>query len=517
MKKNAFVKGALILIIFNLIGKVIGAVYRLPLAKIVGSVGMGQYQLTFPLYCLILTISTSGMPVAISKLVAGFNTEKRFRDSRKLLGVSVLYLSLISLIGAMIVVFGSKLISTLQGNPEAYVCYYAIAPAILFVGVLSAFRGYFQGNLMMFPTAFSGVIEQICKLVFGLFLANRFSVFGTEYAVVGALLGISISEFFACFFLIVCYIVYSRKNKINKFENCLSCRVLSRRLFGLAVPMTLGGLVAPITSMVDSVLVVNLLMFSGFSNTEATMLLGLQSGVVEPLVNLPVIVSVAISTALLPNLSAHLVSGSQEKIKNMVEKAYQICLSISIACFICFVIFGEQILSFLYGGSFDNLELTISVKLLFLGGVNIIFLSLVQVSSGVLQALGYQKEPIKSLLVGCVIKIVFDVALILIKPLNIYGAILSGGVCYLVVLLMDYKKIREKTGAKILSSYFHVSIQAAFVCMFAFFSNKLFKFIFSGTTAMFLAGILAVAVFAITYYAFFLNKEKDYEITLQKN
>ena len=517
MKKNAFVKGALILIVFNLLGKVIGAVYRLPLTKVVGSVGMGQYQLTFPLYCLILTISTSGIPVAISKLVSGFNTQRRFRDSRKLLGVSLIYLTLISFIGAVIVVFGSRLISTLQGNPDAYVCYYAIAPAILFVGVLSAFRGYFQGNLMMFPTAFSGVVEQVCKLVFGLWLASKFAVFGIEYAVVGALLGISISEFFACLFLIVCFILHARKNKVDKLEQCLSCKMLSRQLFSLAVPMTLGGLVAPITSMVDSLLVVNLLMFSGFSNTDATMLLGLQSGVVEPLVNLPVIVSVAISTALLPSLSGYLVSNSKDKIKSLVEKAYQICLSISIACFICFIIFGEQILSFLYGNNFDLSEINISVKLLFLGGVNIIFLSLVQVSSGVLQALGYQKEPIKSLLFGCVIKIIFDVALILIKPLNIYGAILSGGVCYLVVLLMDYKKIKQVTGANILSSYFYISIQASFVCLFAFFSNKLFRYIFSGTTAMFLAGILAISVFAITYYVFFMQKEKNYEITLQKN
>ena len=78
MKNKVFVKGAVVLILCNLIGKVIGAVYRLPLARIVGGVGMGQYQLTFPLYCLILTISTSGMPVAISKLVAEYNSKNRF-------------------------------------------------------------------------------------------------------------------------------------------------------------------------------------------------------------------------------------------------------------------------------------------------------------------------------------------------------------------------------------------------------------------------------------------------------
>jgi len=273
MKKNLFFKGAIVLIISNLIGKVIGAVYRLPLAKIVGGVGMGQYQLTFPLYCLILTISTSGIPVAISKLVAEYNSQKRFNDSKKLLKTSIVYLSLISLIGALIVVFGAKIIAKWQGNIDTYICYYGIAPAILFVGVLSAFRGYFQGNLTMFPTAVSNLIEQVLKLFFGLYMANRLIVYGSEYAVFGALVGISISELFALVYLVVSYLIYSKKHKFEDKNEVKTYRFLSRQLMNLAVPITLGGLIAPLTSMVDSFLVVNLLMFMGYSNSSATMML----------------------------------------------------------------------------------------------------------------------------------------------------------------------------------------------------------------------------------------------------
>lgn len=512
MKNKVFVKGAIILILCNLLGKVIGAVYRLPLAKIVGSVGMGQYQLTFPLYCLILTISTSGIPVAISKLVAEYNSKNQRYDAKKLLKTSILFLTIISLIGSVLVVLGAKLIAGWQGNAGGYICYYGIAPAILFVGVLSAFRGYFQGNLLMFPTAISGLVEQVIKLVFGLYFASEFIVYGTQYAVFGALLGVSISELFAFVFLLITYLAYSKKHHIDKDLNALSYKEHSKRLMMMSVPVTFSSLIAPITTMIDSFLVVNLLMIAGFSNENATMLLGLQSGVVEPLVNIPVIISVSISAVILPSVSGLVAkhnNTSSKEVKGLIEKAYQICLSISLACFVCFIIFGKQALNFLYGTSFDKMEILTGTKLLFLGAINIVFLSLVQVTSGILQGLGEQKFTIKSLLAGSSVKLGLDVALLLIPKINIFGAVISGGACYVLVFWLNYKKIKKLTKATVKESVFYIAIQQVLVCMFAYFANVLFRSVFGDVTSLFLAGIIAVSVFMVTYYVFFVLKEKE--------
>lgn len=518
MKNKAFVKGAVVLILCNLIGKVVGAVYRLPLARIVGSVGMGQYQLTFPLYCLILTISTSGMPVAISKLVAEYNSKNRFQDSRRLLKTSILFLSLISLIGSVLILLCAKPIATLQGNPGAYICYYGISPAILFVGLLSAYRGYFQGCLLMFPTAISGLIEQMVKLVAGLYFAGKLIAYGVEYAVFGALIGVSLSELVAVLFLAFSYLIYSKKHRVVKDGEIYNFKTHSKRLMALSVPVTFSSLIAPITSMVDSFLVVNLLMFVGFSSDKATTLLGLQSGVVEPLVNIPVIISVSISAAILPNVSSLVAkhnSSSSAEVKSLIQKAYQICLSISVACFVCFIIFGKQALNFLYGKSFDVGELSTSTKLLFFGAVNIVFLSLVQVTTGILQGIGEHKYTVKSLLAGSGVKIGLDIALLLVRVINIYGAVISAGACYLVVLSLNYKKVKKITGANIKESVFYVVIQAALVCLCAYFANLLFVPIFGDVVSMFIAGILAVSVFAVTYYVFFISKENDSEKALK--
>lgn len=506
MKKKTFLKSAVLLIICNLIGKVIGAVYRIPLANILGGEGMGQYQLTFPLYCLILTVSTSGIPVAISKLVAEYNIQKRFNDAKKLLIISTLILTAFSIFGAVLVVLLAKFISEIQGNPQTYICYYGIAPAIVFVGLISAFRGYFQGNLIMFPTAISNLIEQVSKVAVGLVLAKKLSVFGTEFAVLGALIGISVSEFFACIFLLVCNIFHSRKKKISSTLGSNSYKLLTKQLFSISVPITIGGLITPITSIVDSMLVVNILMFIGFSSSMATTMLGLQSGIVEPLINLPVVVALSISTVLLPNLSSLKVENKTEKIKEMIEKAFQITLSISIACAICYVIFDYQILSFLFGRSLTQSEILLSQKLLLLGSFNVIFLSLVQVSAGILQGLGETKYPVKTLFLGCVIKVALNFVLLSIPTINIVGAVISASICYLVVFILNYRKIRILTGISIKNAYFYISIQACFVCFFAYFTNLLCLMLVGETMSMFIAGGLALIVFFVSYHSFFVGE-----------
>ncbi len=521
MKNRAFLNGAIILVVFNLLGKVIGSVYRISLATVLGAGGMGQYQLVFPLYCLILTIATSGMPASISKLVAEFNEKNRFNDSKKLLGISTIILSLISLIGAAVIVLGAKFISGFQGNENAYICYYGIAPAVVFVGVLSAFRGYFQGNLQMFPTAISGLIEQIFKLGCGIYLSTTLSVYGTEYAVFGALLGISASEFFAFLFLLGCFIFRKKSKQKQGITGSYSRKFLSRSLLSQAVPMTLGGLVLPVTNMVDSFLVVNLLMLTGMASAGATSLLGIQAGVVEPLVNLPVTIAVSLAVVLLPNISSLNARSETEQVKHLISKVFQITLSISICCALCFIVFGGQALTFLYGKSFTPNELIMATKLLILASINIILISLVQISASVLQGLNMSKHTVKSLLIGCVAKVVLEVALILTPGVGIFGATLSGGVCYLIVLALNLKRIKKITGVRVTDGYFYVSIQSCLVAVCAYAGNYLCGFVFSQTISLFVAGGMSVLVFAVSYFVMFIKKHKpkpqETDAKLQEN
>ncbi len=505
MKNKAFVKGVAILVVFSLIGKMIGALYRIPLARIIGGEGMGQYQLIFPLYCLILTISTSGMPVAISKIVAELGEQKRFSDAKAVLKISLVVLFFVSLICSGLVFLLAKQISHFQGNDEIYICYYAIAPAIVFVGLMSALRGFFQGNLNMFPSAISSLTEQIAKLVFGLYFANKLISFGVVYAVFGAVLGITISEFLALFVLVLFYIFRRRKRFVDGLKP-LGKRELTAKMLRISLPVTLGGLISPATSMIDSFLVVNLLMFISFSSAQATALLGLQSGVVEPLVNLPIVIAVSTSVALLPSLSKLTASGDKESQNNLISRTFEMTLSISLTAGVCFVIYGRQVLDFLYGGSFSSAELLISTKLLFLSVINVLSLSLVQVSSSVLQALGQASQTVKSLAVGCALKIALNVCLVIIPQINILGVVISGGVSFLVVFAMNYRKIKKLTGVKIFSLGAGLAIQQVLIATIAFSTNTLFKLILSDVTALIFSGLITILMFISTYYVFFVYR-----------
>lgn len=502
MNTKGFVKGAMVLVVFNLIGKILGAVYRIPLANLLGPVGIGKYQLVFPLYSLLLSISVSGIPVAISKLVAEYNGRGRYGDTKKLLKLANLYLCIVSLLAVSFIIIFSKGIAKIQGNPEIYLCYYAIAPAVLFVGILSVYRGYFQGNLNMLPTAISNIVEQVGKLIFSLYFASVFVRKGVVFGVFGALLGISVSELLALVFLAVYYLFYRNKNKSK--TSLLSRKEISKQLLGTAIPITIGGLMSPVTAIIDSLLVINLLIFSGFGSEQSTMLLGLQSGIVDPIINIPIVISISISASLLPNLAKAYASGEKLEVKALIEKAMQITLSVSLVCAISFVIFGKQILMFLYGASLDKSQLLVSTKLLFLGGINLLFLSLVQVSSGILHGMGKQVFTVKTLLVGSVIKIILTIILVSVKNINILGAMVSGGISYLVVFLLNYKQIQKESLARLSNVMFGVVVQSCFVCLFAYFSNMLFKMVLGGSVALFAGGIVSVIIFLVTYYTLFL-------------
>ena len=506
--KNGFVKGAVVLVIFNLIGKVLGAIYRIPLANLLGLEGMGEYQLIFPLYSLLLAVSTSGIPVAMSKLVAEYNSQNRKKDSRRLLWSAVFYLAIISFICSAIVVFGAKLIAGLQGNKGIYFCYYGIAPAIFFVGLLSAFRGYFQGNLVMMPTAISGLVEQSSKLFFGLFFASRLLKYGVSFGVLGALIGISISELFALIFIFLYYIFLRKKNNIKTEQGVSTYSTLSKQLLSMALPITFGGLAYPIVSIIDSVLVVNLLMNIGYSSTVATAMYGIEFGVVDPLINIPIIIAVAVSSSILPNISKVSAIGDKQEQKRLVEKALQITLSVSLACAICYVVFGKQILSFLYGGTLTTETLKMATILLFLGCINLIFMSLVQVSSGILQGLGKHKNAASAIGFGALIKVVLTIVLVGNPRVNIYGVMISGGVSYLAVFVANYLRIKKETSLKLQNIYFGVSIQECAVCLVAFFSNYFLGLVFGGNIALFGGGFIAVMIFAVSYYILFVLKSK---------
>ncbi|UKI13635.1 MAG: oligosaccharide flippase family protein [Clostridiales bacterium] len=203
MKRRTMTGNAALLSVFSIIAKVISALYRVPLTSVLGAEGMGMYQLVFSIYALILALTTGGIPVAVSRLTSENNALKK--DSR-----IVLKNALLSVVGTSVVLAAflcvlSGFVARIQGNEGVKSGYYVIAPAVVFVGALSMFRGWFQGNNDVIPTAVSGLFEQVFKLAFGLTLAKILSKYSVIYGVIGALSGVMISEFVALIYIVITY------------------------------------------------------------------------------------------------------------------------------------------------------------------------------------------------------------------------------------------------------------------------------------------------------------------------
>ncbi|MEG1859954.1 MAG: oligosaccharide flippase family protein, partial [Christensenellaceae bacterium] len=205
-QKN-FVKGAAILAIAGLIVKIIGAFFRIPLTNVVGTEGMGYYQLAYPVYSLLLVVSTAGLPTAISKLVSERVAKDDYEGAHYTFQIAWRVLAILGVITAILMFFLSGTIAKVQSTPPAIYSLMAISPALFFVSILSAYRGYFQGLQYMVPTAISQIVEQVGKLGIGLFVAYLFlSITGKpEMGAAGALIGVSCSEAISLLYMMIVY------------------------------------------------------------------------------------------------------------------------------------------------------------------------------------------------------------------------------------------------------------------------------------------------------------------------
>lgn len=505
--KNGFARGAITLCVFLMVGKVIGAVYRLPLTYILGSEGIGIYQMIFPLYSLLLTISSSAVPQALSKLISEKQAKGDHVGAKQIFRVATIWLIIFSFVCTAIILIACMPISRMQGNAQSYICYLGIAPSIIFVGVISAYKGYFQGQENMVPSGVASLIEQVVKMVAGLLLAYLFMPNGVLFGVFGALLGVSISEFVAAIYLAVRYIITKPPRKI--VTNGLNFKSCSKALLSICLPVTLGALILPLVQFIDSGLVVKLLTMSGYSQQEATSLFGLSSGAVGSLVNLPVVLSLSVATAVLPSISKSNVCGNEQRVKSTINKSFMLTILLTLPCVFGLFMLSRPIISFLYGGVFSKAEIEIASYLLKIGAVSCLFLALTQVSSGILQGKGNFKTPMFALLVGGVFKIIANIVLIKVPQINIYGDQIANLLCFLAAFLVNIsfiaKQITAATYRDILKILIASIVMSGFISLFIYFVD-VNNFWLLATSI-----ICAVMVYFSTLIILFYNKSNKKE------
>lgn len=421
--------GAIVLSIGAFISKLIGAIYRPILTNIIGSVGLGIYQMVFPVYVTLLDFSGSGVPNALSKLISSIEKEVQKEKAQKYLKVCLKTFSILGFIGSLLMAIFCKPFSILQGNEKAWLSYLTLSPSVFLVSVICCYRGFFQGQMEMKPTAVSQIVEQIVKLFIGLFLAFLLS-FSVFYSTAGTTFGITLAEFFALLYLIVRYKKISNGVKlksigIEKSEK----KFIRKNVIRLVIPVTLIGVIIPFSQIIDSFFALNLM--SKYME-NATGVYGLFSGAVMSIVGLPVAVCYGIAVVSVPAVSSAKATQKEQRAKKVILITFIASLIFAVFCFI-FANFSVNLLFH----SLPISEKQTAVKLLKLCSPCIVLLSLIQTQNSVLIGLNRPYLAIISLMVGVIIKEILNYFLLSIPTINIYGLGISVIACYFLCCLIN--------------------------------------------------------------------------------
>ena len=435
-KSKTLKTGAGILAIGGIVAKVLGALYRIPLTNILGAEGMGLYQLVFPVYALFMVLSTIGIPTALSRIVA--EERAKGKEAKKYLFGCMLTLLTLSTVAATLVFSLAKYISAAQGNELACKGFWIISPALIFVGAIAGFRGWFQGEMYMIPTAVSNVLEQVVKLGVGLTLSVVFLKRGVIYAVYGALVGVTASEFVTLVYMFVTYVVRSKK---TPKENLRITRAEGASVFKVAFPIAIVSVMLPLSNFFDSVIIVNMLRLFGLTKEVATSQYGLLSGPVNSLVNVPVVVTLALAIAIVPSVSTSRVQRDVGSIlqKSRVSITLTYLLGIPFAVF--FLVFAEKLVGAIYP-RLSVEQLNLAANILRICAINVVTLSSMQIYVSLIQAVDKTKTAVLSLVCAIIIKTVLQI--VLTRYIGILGAAIASasmGAVALLLLVANYFRI----------------------------------------------------------------------------
>ena len=444
MKKHgeSFISGALILSLGGLLAKILGALYRIPLTNIIGSYGMGLYQLVFPPYILFLTVAQFGVPVALSKLIAENNQLGNVEKSRKIFRCAFIFLAALGVICAILMASLSKVIASSQGNAETAQAFLIVAPALVFVPVTNALKAYFQGNMNMVPSGVTTVIEQIVKLAVGLACAIHFMP-NVHKAVMGAVFAITVSEFGSLAIMSVVYLIHRSKRNVGKISIAWAdAKQIAPSVLALAIPVALGGFAMQMSQVIDSVMVVNLL-----TVPNATEMYGLWTGPVNSMLGLPIALSSGVAVSALPGITKTFYSGDKDKLHQSFNSAMKLTLVIAFPCALGMISLSRPILQLLYG-SLPDKEIYVSAVLLSLSGLSIVFLAIMQTCVSVCQAVGKPYATVIIISFAIVVKAVVNLIMLPNPQINIYGAAISETLCYLFATVCVIIYLRKKVGLK---------------------------------------------------------------------
>ena len=439
MKKQSFLHGAGILALATITVKIIGAFYKIPLNNIIGKEGYAYFLQSYDIYALLLTLSTAGLPVAMSRMIAAAQARGNLAQVRRITQAANRVFLILGLGGTLIMMLLCKPLASMMGIPDGSLAILALGPAVLFVCLNSSFRGFFQGQSIMTPTGISQVIEAACKLVLGLALA--FVIQKTSGSIIqsvsGAILGVTIGSVLAFVYLAVEYRRYAPAlNDHGATRPSKTLRATIRELLDIAIPITIGSAGLQVISLIDNALIMRRLSSAGFTYEASKGLRGLY-GSAQTLFNLPGALVMPFTISVIPAITTYLTRRDRRGALRVENSAVRIMTLLILPCGVGLGVLGQPIIRLLYSATYSDADIRTAGALLSILSVAVILNGLVLLLNAIMQAHGFVSLPVMNMIIGGLVKVVINFILVGMPNINIYGAPIGTVTCFLVITILD--------------------------------------------------------------------------------
>lgn len=506
MSGKSFVKGAVVLSVAGIMAKCLGALYRIPFARIASDECGAIYALVYPIYNLLLALSTAGIPLAISKLVAEYEEQGKSGMSLRILKLSLLLLASIGIVVAVALFISADWIATTVWEvPGAAISIRVITPAMIFTCIQAVFRGYFQGMQQMVPTALSQITEQFVRVAVIFAALFLLMPYGDEVTAAGATFGATVGSGMALALMLTIFFLYRKKQKNNPLwisrmddlaESISNSQVL-KKVVALAIPIAIGSLVLPVMQSIDSILVLSRLQAGGLSLNTSLVEFNYLGNCVQPIINLPFMITTAVAASLVPNISEALAMGQNEKVRVTFANAMQLAILIVLPATVGLMTLATPIMELLYDKPGAGVAM-------FWSAAVVLVVGLYQISAGTLQGMGKAMVPMYSLLIGAAIKILLTFTLTAMPAVGIRGAAIGSVIGFAVAAGNNVYQVSRKIGWGWLSSRYHVVKPLISVVVMAVLVLASYSGIYMLLDSNGLATLVSIAIGGCAYFAVLL-------------
>ena len=505
VKKQAFLQGTAILAMGTIIVKLFGFLFKVPLNNIVGDEGFGYFNTAYDVYNVLLMVSTTGLPVAMSRMISEAQTLNNYAQINKIYKTSRIVFLSIGLVGTLGMLLLCKPLSVMvTTNENSWAAIAALAPSVLLICLVSSYRGFFQGQSNMTPTSVSQVLESLIRFSVGLGLAwFVMKKTGSKiYAAGGAIIGVTLGCLISVLYL---RHRFRQSNQIlaQSGGKAKTTRSTMKELLLIAVPITIGSAGLQIINLFDTMIYMRRLTGALYwTPAKADAAKGVYN-FCQTIFALPCSFVPTITVSVIPAITSALTMKDMKTARITEESAIRTLSLIAMPCAAGLFVLSEPILHLLCKTYTVN-DFAMGTPMLSILGIAVIFNSLVLLLNAIMQAHGDVTTPVVNMLIGGVIKIIVNYILVAIPSLNIIGAPIGTLICYASIAALDLAAMRRSvhTNPRILRNCLRPFLAAAIMGAASF---MVYRLLLGKLGSMNLACLLAICVAVVLYVVLALS------------